>query len=115
MDIPKLRVPCHEDSISGPRRRIPRVTGTDKPSVIITGAGSGTGRGIARAFVEAGYEVFASDISQERLEETKAELSSPSSLHLRVVDVSRDRPTCTSPPRPRPGRSERFRPSRRAR
>jgi NAD(P)-dependent dehydrogenase (short-subunit alcohol dehydrogenase family) len=60
----------------------------DKPSVIITGAGSGIGRSIARAFVDAGYEVFASDISQERLAETKAELSSPSSLHLRVVDVS---------------------------
>jgi DNA-binding MarR family transcriptional regulator len=60
----------------------------DKPSVIITGAGSGIGRGIARAFVDAGYEVFASDISQERLEETKAELSSPSSLHPRIVDVS---------------------------
>lgn len=57
-------------------------------NVIITGSGSGIGRGIALAFVKAGYEVFASDISEERLEETRQELGSPESLHTRVVDVS---------------------------
>lgn len=57
-------------------------------SVIITGSGSGIGRGIAQAFVEAGYEVYASDLSEERLTETRNELGSPESLHTRVVDVS---------------------------
>src|SRR5687767_6416276 len=57
-------------------------------SVIITGSGSGIGRAIALAFVEAGYEVYASDISEERLAETRHELGSPESLHTRVVDVS---------------------------
>lgn len=57
-------------------------------NVIITGAGSGIGRGIAKAFVDAGYEVFASDISQDRLEETRNALGSPQAFHTRVVDVS---------------------------
>jgi NAD(P)-dependent dehydrogenase (short-subunit alcohol dehydrogenase family) len=57
-------------------------------SVIITGSGSGIGRAIAQAFVEADYEVYASDVSEERLEETRQELGSPDSLHTRVVDVS---------------------------
>jgi NAD(P)-dependent dehydrogenase (short-subunit alcohol dehydrogenase family) len=57
-------------------------------SVIITGSGSGIGRGIAKTFVEAGYEVFASDISEARLKETSEELGKPSSLHTRIVDAS---------------------------
>ena len=57
-------------------------------TVAITGAGSGIGRGIALAFVEAGYEVFASDVSQDRLDETVKELGDPGNLHTRVVDVS---------------------------
>jgi NAD(P)-dependent dehydrogenase (short-subunit alcohol dehydrogenase family) len=57
-------------------------------SVVITGSGSGIGRGIARAFVEDGYQVFASDVSQARLDETREELGSPDSLHTRVLDVS---------------------------
>lgn len=57
-------------------------------TVIITGSGSGIGRDIARAFVEAGDEVFATDVSEDRLEETRRELGSPPSLQTRVVDVS---------------------------
>lgn len=57
-------------------------------NVIVTGSGSGIGRGIAQAFLDAGYEVFASDLSQARLDETRAALGSPESLHTRVVDVS---------------------------
>lgn len=57
-------------------------------TVAITGAGSGIGRGIALAFLEDGYEVFASDVSQDRLDETAKELGDPSNLHSRQVDVS---------------------------
>ena len=59
-------------------------------NVIITGSGSGIGRGIAKAFLDAGYEVFASDISQDRLDETSQALGSPQALQTRVVDVSDD-------------------------
>jgi NAD(P)-dependent dehydrogenase (short-subunit alcohol dehydrogenase family) len=57
-------------------------------TVVITGAGSGIGRAIARAFVDAGYDVFASDLSQDRLEETVKALDSPATLRTRAVDVS---------------------------
>jgi NAD(P)-dependent dehydrogenase (short-subunit alcohol dehydrogenase family) len=57
-------------------------------TVAITGAGSGIGRAIARSFVDAGYEVLASDISEDRLKETVDELGSPSNLRTRPVDVS---------------------------
>lgn len=57
-------------------------------TVGITGAGSGIGRAIAEAFLDAGYLVFASDLSTERIEETKAHLGSPDALTCRSVDVS---------------------------
>lgn len=61
---------------------------TPKRTVAITGAGSGIGRGIARAFVEADYEVFAGDVSQSRLDETVNEFGAPANLHTSHVDVS---------------------------
>ena len=60
----------------------------NKHTAAITGAGSGIGRAIAEAFVTAGYEVFASDVSQGRLDETLKELGDPANLHTRQVDVS---------------------------
>ena len=57
-------------------------------SLVITGAGSGIGQSIAQVFVENGYEVFASDISQDRLREMAAQLGSPDNLHTQVVDAS---------------------------
>lgn len=57
-------------------------------TVAITGAGSGIGQAIAEAFVKESYEVFASDISQDRLDTTAEALGKPDNLHLRTVDVS---------------------------
>lgn len=57
-------------------------------TVAITGAGSGIGRAIARSFADDGYDVLASDVSEERLKETIDELGSPSNLRTRAVDVS---------------------------
>ncbi|NJC69877.1 SDR family oxidoreductase [Planosporangium thailandense] len=55
---------------------------------IVTGAGSGIGQGIAYALVEAGYRVYATDISEARLASTKAAASSADDLLTRVLDVS---------------------------
>jgi NAD(P)-dependent dehydrogenase (short-subunit alcohol dehydrogenase family) len=63
------------------------MTATDR-SVVITGAGSGIGRAIARAFVDAGDQVYASDWSEERLKETQEEFGAPANLHTRVLDVT---------------------------
>lgn len=57
-------------------------------TVAITGAGSGIGQAITKAFIDQGYEVFASDISQARLDATAEALGRPSNLTVRVVDVS---------------------------
>lgn len=57
-------------------------------TVAITGAGSGIGQAIAQAFVAEGYEVFASDISQDRLDSTGKSLGLPANFHVRQVDVS---------------------------
>ena len=54
----------------------------------ITGAGSGIGRAITKAFVDDGYEVLASDVSEARMKETAEELGSPSNLRVAAVDVS---------------------------
>jgi NAD(P)-dependent dehydrogenase (short-subunit alcohol dehydrogenase family) len=64
------------------------VTSSNNRSVAITGAGSGIGRAIAHAFAESGYEVFASDLSKERLDETTESIGAPANLHTRQVDVS---------------------------
>lgn len=57
-------------------------------TVAITGAGSGIGRAIARSFLDAGYHVFASDLSEARMKETADELGSPDKLEVLAVDVS---------------------------
>lgn len=55
---------------------------------IITGAGSGIGRSLVKAFVEAGARVFAVDMSGERLAETAEAVGAPEALATHVADVS---------------------------
>lgn len=57
-------------------------------TAVITGAGSGIGRAVARAFVEDGFLVYASDVSEERLKDLARELDFPSTLRTACVDVS---------------------------
>jgi NAD(P)-dependent dehydrogenase (short-subunit alcohol dehydrogenase family) len=57
-------------------------------TVAITGAGSGIGHAIAAGFLDEGCAVFASDLSQNRIEESATVLGHPPTLHTRVVDVS---------------------------
>lgn len=71
-----------------PVASVSTVSAMTQRTVAITGAGSGIGRGIAEAFLNAGYIVFASDLSAERLDETRAELGSPEALTCLPVDVS---------------------------
>ncbi|MEN2739598.1 SDR family NAD(P)-dependent oxidoreductase [Microbacterium sp. X-17] len=54
--------------------------------VAITGAGSGIGLAVARAFAAAGDEVFIGDISEERLEATKATIPTATISRLDVTD-----------------------------
>jgi NAD(P)-dependent dehydrogenase (short-subunit alcohol dehydrogenase family) len=61
---------------------------SQRRTVAITGAGSGIGRAIAVAFIAAGYEVYASDVSATRLDDTVVELGRPETLHTEKVDVS---------------------------
>lgn len=57
-------------------------------SVIVTGAGAGIGRAIAKAFLDVGDRVFVADISQKRLDETVAELGGGDRLSAHILDVA---------------------------
>src|SRR3954471_13810352 len=57
--------------------------------VLVTGGGTGLGRGVARHLVEHGAEVHLWGRRQAVLEEAAAEASAsrPGSVHVRTVDV----------------------------
>jgi len=54
----------------------------------LTGAGSGIGKAIAKAFRGSGATLALCDISGPRLEEVRAELGGPTDVYTAVVDVA---------------------------
>lgn len=59
----------------------------DGKVVLVTGAGSGIGREAARLFAERGAHVFAADLNQSGLEETK-DIAATGKIDIFSVDVS---------------------------
>ena len=59
----------------------------DKPVVLITGASSGIGDGVARRFASAGWRIVAVARRQERLEELERALSPLSAVEIVATDV----------------------------
>lgn len=57
-------------------------------TVVVTGAASGIGLGIAAQFAQRGDTVHLADISAERLEKATASWASELTFHTHVVDVS---------------------------
>jgi meso-butanediol dehydrogenase/(S,S)-butanediol dehydrogenase/diacetyl reductase len=61
---------------------------TAKPVVLVTGASSGIGDGIARRFAAGGFRIVAVARRQERLEQLARELSSLTDIEIVVADVT---------------------------
>jgi 3-oxoacyl-[acyl-carrier protein] reductase len=57
-------------------------------SAIVTGAGRGIGKAIARKFLQEGAEVFICDVDRGWLEDTRKGLASLGTVHGEVVDVT---------------------------
>src|SRR6188768_2877208 len=55
--------------------------------VVVTGSASGIGRAIALAFARGGAELFACDLSSERLSDLRAELLAAGARHAHVTTV----------------------------
>jgi meso-butanediol dehydrogenase / (S,S)-butanediol dehydrogenase / diacetyl reductase len=61
---------------------------TDKPVVLVTGASSGIGAGVARRFAAGGYRIVAVARRQQRLEQLASELSAKTAVEIVVTDVT---------------------------
>jgi NAD(P)-dependent dehydrogenase (short-subunit alcohol dehydrogenase family) len=68
----------------------------EKKVILITGAGKGTGRGVAEAFAGQGAVVAANDISPVNLDETAAHISSAGGqVKAYVEDIAKKMPVQT--------------------
>ncbi|MFE0748650.1 SDR family NAD(P)-dependent oxidoreductase [Gordonia sp. NPDC058843] len=56
--------------------------------MVITGAGAGMGRALARRFAHAGVELYLSDVDMTAIEETVVLCDNGTGVHLDEVDVS---------------------------
>jgi len=61
---------------------------THKPTVVITGAGSGIGRATAEAFAADGWDLLLIGRRSEKLQETCAGLSDPNCATIAALDVA---------------------------
>jgi 3-oxoacyl-[acyl-carrier protein] reductase len=61
---------------------------SEKPVVLVTGASSGIGDGVARRFAAGGYRVVAVARRRERLEQLARELSGTTDVEVVVADVT---------------------------
>ena len=61
---------------------------SEKPVVLVTGASSGIGEGVARRFAAGGYRVVALARRRERLEKLASELSNVTDVEVVVADVT---------------------------
>ncbi|TVT82118.1 SDR family NAD(P)-dependent oxidoreductase [Acinetobacter colistiniresistens] len=60
-----------------------------KKTVIVTGASSGIGFAIAKAYIERGYNVIANSSKLENLEKAYQSLGHPANCHLIAGDISK--------------------------
>jgi NAD(P)-dependent dehydrogenase (short-subunit alcohol dehydrogenase family) len=58
-----------------------------RKTVIVTGASSGIGLGIAKAYLEEGFNVIGNGRSTERLETARRALGAPENLHMIAGDI----------------------------
>lgn len=59
-----------------------------KQTIIVTGAASGIGKGIAKYFLEKGHNVVINSLNEDTLEKTFAELGAGDNLAMSAGDVS---------------------------
>ena len=57
-------------------------------SAVVTSAGRGIGRAIARKFLQEGVKVFICDLDSDRLSDAREELAALGTVRSEVMDVT---------------------------